>query len=518
MTKLLIIGLDGATFRVIDPLISEGRLPNIARILKEGTRATLQSTIPPASSPGWDAFITGKNPGKLGIFDVFHRKPGSYDLTRPNATHRKGVSFWNLIKEKSIILNIPMTFPPEKVNGILISGRGATEDSDYTYPPEIKQELNTICDGYIITPDYHFTIDNLHLTLDKRMKAIHHLMKKEWQLFVVNFLATDVVGHGFWGTGEVENIYQKMDRIIGEMIQVAGDAHVIIMSDHGNGPPSQVFWPNTWLQKEGFLVTHPPSTKQRLRGVAMHQKVRIRNVLESLGILNIAYRLTPKRVTRAIPSRGPTITDGNVDWEQTVAYSIYGNMPRIFINLKGREPNGSVSVEQYETIRDTIITRLKELTHPDIISVQIYKKEEIYHGPHMDEAPDILIQFNNFGSAYMQASLNNNKVITSMKPNFAWHTPDGIFMMTGPGVKKGATVPDLNIMDIAPLVLHLFQSPIPRDMDGRLRRDLFDPTTSIATREPQYTDAQEKTQTPTESLTPEQEEKILKQLKSMGYS
>lgn len=511
MNRMLIIGLDGASFSLIDPLIAAGKLPHLAALQQEGVRATLQSTIPPASCPAWDSFITGKNPGKLGVYDVFHRKPGTYELGRPDARDRKGVSFWNLLPGRSIIVNIPTTFPPEQVNGMLVAGRGATEDSAYTYPPELQEELDQVTGGYIVTPDHHLTIANLQETLRKRRLAILHLMEKPWDLFVVNLLATDVVCHGYWGTPEVGKAYVLLDALVGEMRAKAGPGTTtLVLSDHGIGPPSLVFWPNSWLQEEGFLVA--AKRTHRLAGL----KRRARAGLERAHLLGIAARATPRRVRSLVPEHGPTLQDAAVDWSRTQAYSIYGNMPRIFINLQGREPQGAVPPEEYEHVRDRIIARLQAIRHPAVRSIRVYKREEIYRGPYVDLAPDLLVQFNDFSAAYMQPYLGQKEWLTPMKSNFGWHRPEGIFLLAGPGIGRG-NVPDLSIMDIAPLVIHLFGQPIPRDMDGAVRQDLF-PAGSPHQRAVAFQEALASSAQQGPSLTQEQEEKILQQLKSLGYS
>lgn len=513
--KVFIIGLDGATYRFIHPLIKENKLPTLERLIKDGASAVLRSTIPPASCPAWDSFMTGKNPGKLGVYDVFYRKNG-YNIARPDATERRGVSFWNLIGGKSIIVNIPMTFPPEKVDGILIAGRGAPEDGRYTYPDSIKEEINGVAKGYRVTPNHKLTLENLYETLEKRSAVVHYLLEKKWDLFVVNFLATDVVCHGFWGTGEVEKVYIKMDELLSQFLGKLGDdVYVIVMSDHGNGPPSSVFWPNSWLQQEGFLKLKT-SPRKRAKSSAIRYMVVMKGLLDRIGLSGFAYKIVPKRIRTAAAL--PNIFDGEVDWENTVAYSIYGNIPRIFINLRGREPQGTVDPKNYHETREKIIQRLQALKHPALSSITVYRREEIYHGDEIASAPDIVIQFDDFESAYMQPYLNNKQVITPMKPNFGWHRPDGIFIMKGKDVQKGWLVQELHIADIAPLVLHLFNAPVPKDMDGKIRKDIFKKGTQLFKRKVAFVKPKEKEKMQKEALTEEQEEKIIQQLKAIGYS
>src|SRR5438094_2255530 len=152
MQRVFLTGWDGATFDLIRPWIDEGKLPNLARLMEAGVHGPLQSTIPPWSFQAWSSFLTGKNPGKHGIYDFFRTPPGTYDLEFVNADHRRGgASFWQLLGEagrKVIAISIPGTFPPDKVNGIMISGfdfpgdgPGSYVDSRGMYPSELYQEL-----------------------------------------------------------------------------------------------------------------------------------------------------------------------------------------------------------------------------------------------------------------------------------------------------------------------------------------------------------------------------------------
>src|SRR5439155_2055035 len=126
MAKVCIIGWDGATFDLIGPWLDQGLLPNLARLRDQGSHGRLQSTLPPWSFQAWSSFLTGKNPGQHGIYDFFRTPPGTYDLEFVNAEHRRGgATFWDVLssaRRRVVSIAIPGTFPPDPVNGAMISG------------------------------------------------------------------------------------------------------------------------------------------------------------------------------------------------------------------------------------------------------------------------------------------------------------------------------------------------------------------------------------------------------------
>jgi predicted AlkP superfamily phosphohydrolase/phosphomutase len=478
--KIFILGLDGATFGIIKPLCKKGLLPRFDQLMRDSCKGVLMSTIPPSTIPAWDTLITGKNPGKLGIFDFFYRDDGSYDIMRVDSRLRKDPPLWKILSaygKKVVVFNVPTTFPPDEVNGVMVSGRGALEDKDYTYPPELKRTLNELVGGYRISPNRNFTYEDVLNLTEKQCRVVEYFLDKlEWDFFMAVFTGLDLVCHSRWGGKEVEKIYVVMDDVLGGILErLDEETDFCIISDHGFGEPGRSFWVNTWLQQEGFLVVKENKTFWK-KHILAGAKELVKSILIKLGMINVAYKVIPQRVIFALPSASkPNINEVDIDWDSTIAYSIYGNMPRIFLNVRGREPRGSVPFSDYVKTRDMIIERLRNIDDSDTgekVNITIYKKEDIYHGGDLTKAPDLLFSFNGFKDSHMIPYLYGEKIFTRNQANFGWHRPEGIFILRGSDIVP-KNIGSLSLVDIAPTILHLLSLPIPADMDGRVLTEIF---------------------------------------------
>jgi len=285
-TKVLAIGLDGATYTVINPLLKAGELPVLKGIMENGAWGRLKSTIHPYSAPAWTSFMTGKNPGSHGVFDFTYRRPGTYNLGFVSAKSRKGRTLWRIISEggrRVGIMNVPMTYPPESVNGFLMAGLGSPGVvPGFAYPREVFSEIKREVGGYIIEPrirDYirrgrfdQFS-ERLMDGLERRFKAATYLMKTHpWDFFMLVFGETDQVQHWFWKYMDpdhplhnsreatrygdmISRVYRRIDSMIGDILDMFDrKIHLVILSDHGQGGNNdKSIYLNNWLASLGLL-------------------------------------------------------------------------------------------------------------------------------------------------------------------------------------------------------------------------------------------------------------------------
>ncbi|HLG28630.1 MAG TPA: alkaline phosphatase family protein, partial [Candidatus Brocadiales bacterium] len=285
--KVVIIGLDGASFDLIMPWIKEGKLPVLSKLIQEGAWGNLKSTIPIHTAPAWTSFMTGKNPGKHGLFHFMYHTGNNYDIKFANALRRRGKSLWKILSEhgkKVVVFNVPITYPPEEVNGFMISGLTAPEVSEKIfYPQELFKEIVSKVGMYTIRP---FPRDHIRLNrfdrifeemvsvVDQHSKIANYLLQsKTWDCFCTVFGTTDHVQHFFWHHmdpnhpfhnpsqnalyGEcIFKIYKKIDEIIGDMIEHLDDnTTVLLLSDHGAGANgNKALYLNNWLAQEGLLT------------------------------------------------------------------------------------------------------------------------------------------------------------------------------------------------------------------------------------------------------------------------
>ncbi len=263
MTKVLVIGLDGATFDVIKPMIKEGKLPNIAKLMKNGAYGELQSTIPPFTPIAWTSMITGKNAGKHGIMN-FRRLTKDHKIEYLNGGSIKEKTIFEIASEaglKCVVMNVPMTYPPKKINGVWISGMDAPPNSVYTYPKELTEKLNK--QGYRVDLDFglEYSENKRRYLLDlvemkkSREKAALELLKEGWDMAMVVFVLTDRVQHMFWSSkSNIGEAYEEVDKSVGKLLGACPEANVLLVSDHGAGPIHSGVSLNSYLKKEGYLV------------------------------------------------------------------------------------------------------------------------------------------------------------------------------------------------------------------------------------------------------------------------
>jgi predicted AlkP superfamily phosphohydrolase/phosphomutase len=548
---VFVLGLDGATFDIIDPMIEKGELPNFSRLLGDGARGVLMSTIPPNSSVAWSSMMTGKNPGKHGIYYFRERKLGEYKRPLISSRSLKAKTLWKIINEeggKTGVVNVPVTYPPEAVDGYLISGLLAPHRSSiFTHPSSLHLEL--------IKEFGEYPLDNESQNLfwkGEVVKAIEHLIHTSrrvldvtcwlmerfpWSFFMTVFTATDRVQHVAWRYmteeysrrkprecekfGElIPMVYRLMDEHLGHLMKVIGkDTAMIVLSDHGFGPISHKFHINRWLIEQGFMV---------LKSFSGLRYDPLTVVLEKLGLGRL--RLTPPRLADSMgPLRRMRFKRSDwegyfdlVDWSKTRAYSSFSSGEEIiFINLKGREPHGIVSPGDYESVRDEITGRLLELKDENgqQIVEKVYKGDELYQGQYVELAPDL--QFVTMDDSVQPRSELFAKEILFRPPDCfpAMHRREGILMIRAPEALKGVDIGSAHLRDIAPTALYFLDHSVPDDMDGKVLEDCF--SGDVIKNRPiktKHVSSEEMGERGGKSAySREEEEDVIKALKGLGY-
>lgn len=513
MGRVLIIGLDGATFDLVMPWVESGRLPHLSRLLRDGVSGKLRSTTPPMSPPAWNSFMTGKNPGKHGIFDFTERKPQSYEARFINASWRKTPAFWHDLSEagkRVAVLSVPFTYPPEPVNGIMVSGFDAPGvaglvDRSATFPPNLCDEIRARVGEYPMAPnlfaytDHEKMVEAVVRTIEQKTAAALYLYQKEpWDCFLFVLGETDGASHRFWrfcdpasplrngGVSDLAvsdgmfRVYQKADESIGRFLDlVSEDTNVIVMSDHGNGGNGdKAVYLNRWLEDGKWLRFKAgngfvPAILDRVKRFGL-------KVLPP-RIKRLIYRLT------AIPNIVESwVRFSAVDWRQSRAYSEETPyFPSIWINLKGREPLGVVEPGDYASTCNQIREALERWRDPYSgrkMVKRVFRREDIYSGPYVDLAPDLTIEWNldgEYSYLFRPSTGRKRPPVCKLDPaemktvKSGDHRDDGIFIATGGDLKVKAALKDAEIIDLAPTILYLSGLPVPTDMDGRVLGEMF---------------------------------------------
>ena len=507
-SKVLVVGLDGATFDLIDPWVKEGRLPTLAKCMNRGVNSVLLSSPLSNSAQAWSTFATGKNPGKHGIFDFFERVPGGYDIRFVNASFRRARDLWEIISDagkRVVVMNVPMSYPPKEVNGIILSGLDAPGITDgFAYPPNIMEEIKGKIGSYILEPGIwgyirqgkHSTaLEQLLEAIKIRTETAKYLMSAyPWEFFMVVFTESDKVQHHFWKymnrPGPFENaileVYQHLDRSLRELLELTDErTQVYIISDHGAGPSTnKTFYINRWLNSEGFLKFDKPSMQARLtRSVIRRADSLVKTKLSRRAkeVLSGAFPRLRGKVESAVSLWG-------VDWASTKAYS-RENHPAIFINLRGREPQGIVAPgDEYHEVREQIAQGLKSVVCPETgekIIDGVRFREDAFWGEEINKAPDIIFEWISHkyihrpsdpysADGFLKVLSDRQMDISeSLHRPSGVHRDEGILLAFGSGIVMDKRISRARLMDMAPTVLHALGISVSKEMDGKVLVDLF---------------------------------------------
>lgn len=498
--KLIIIGLDGATWDIIYPLLQKGFLPKFSEIYFNGVHGILQSTIPPLTPPAWTSAFTGVNPGKHNIFDFFFIE--DYGKRIVTSKDRKAKAVWNIINN-SVIINVPQTYPPEKIDGIMISGMGTPSNkSNFTYPSEFKDIL--IENDYVI--DYEDIFD---LITDEKlyMKNIHKMIKKRteltlnlinnfnWNLMITVFVATDRVQHFFWNkinnidlVSEVSNTYLEIDKSLSLILNsIEKDTNILIFSDHGFRRLTHDVFINSYLEETGYLS----KSKHNKNNGVVYKIINTQNLIRAGAILSkIGLRKLVRKLYKIYKNKFINLDLNLIEWNRTKAWFFSLSGQSIRLNLNNREPNGLIEEANYEETINALVNNLYQLNFKnEKVIKKIYKSKEIYYGPYVKNAPDLIISPE---EGYCLQEGFNSKIVDISRQGPALrngdHSLNGIFMAYGPDIKKGQKIENAKIYDIAPTILHIFGLQIPNDMDGRVLTEIFEENSELAKRKPEYVD------------------------------
>lgn len=512
--RVFVLGLDAASPALMQRWQAD--LPTFRRVMTEGTWGTLQSITPPFTSPAWACMATGKNPAKVGIFGLRHRQPNSYQLASPTSADRKALAVWDIVSQagkRVIVHNVPDTFPPTPVNGVLVSGHPAPSSggAEITYPAGLRTTLDTLTNTYPIGPPADFDqssrqdeLATWQTVLAKHQTALLHLLDtQDWDLCFTVSLAIDAICHHFWQyldpqhpdfdpvSGKqfgdtIRQIYKQEDQRLAQILaRLTPDDLLLIVSDHGSTPCYRHISVNRWLIDNGYLVLKkdepPPAgrTTSRLSQTLVNLYRRfgwIRRLSQPLRQTAWRDRVVQAHFAHKTGGR-VTFASLPIDWQKTRAYYIGDD--RLYLNVSGREPQGIVQPGQpYHQLRDELRQKLLALRDPltqQPLFVAIHTREELYNGPYLTQAPDLIVSIHNEhdspGGAVGQTLID--KPIVSGK-----HHPDGLFMAWGKGIRPGASL--AHLYDIAPTILHALNLPIPQDSDGTVQLNWFHPHSAPA--------------------------------------
>lgn len=514
--RVLVLGLDGATWTLLDPLLAQNKLPTLGKLIANGTRSILRSCIQPSSEQAWSAFATGKQNGKFGLYGFYQRAKNSYALEYINASHRRAATLWRILSDrqkKCVVVNVPLTWPVESINGAIVSGLMTPGlDSQFTHPPEIKQELLTKFGEYIIDVDIERGESDIGSLGElaarvKRMSelqtgAFEYLLEKnpDWDFGMLVHRAPDILCHKYWRYQDpthplynateaeqwgsvINDCFEYLDVYNARLLEkfADDDTTVIVLSDHGFGPLTHAVYLNLYFSRQGILG-YKEQQGSTLSSALRAGVKRLNNPILA-AVKSKIFEVLPQLKSNLHYS----MAYGNMDWSRTKAYAV-GTMGNVYLNVRGREPQGSVEPQDYETTRDTVISAMRALRDPETqkpIFDFVYRREEIYNGGALDDAPDVIglidgpyhiaaVDWRGANGKQKSVVEKVGSQLLFVSDTSGQHRMDGILIGNGAGTSAHAAFsPTPQLIDLAPTILQLFGEPIPDDMDGRVLNELL---------------------------------------------
>jgi predicted AlkP superfamily phosphohydrolase/phosphomutase len=528
--RTLIIGLDGATFTVLDELLEKGMMPRLASFFARGVRAPLRTIVPALTPPAWTSLMTGRTPGHHGVFDFFRMEsPEDRHIRFFTSLDVKSETIFGLASAAGLrvtAMNYPSMFPPPRLNGYVVPGwvpwrqlrlacwPEGLMDSLKTLPGfnqrelamDFKLEEKTIegCDD----PEQFAPWIGLHTRRERNwFEIFRHLTKEDpSDLTAVLFDGVDKLQHLCWRFLRPQDArpletewelkireicldyFRSLDEILGEMFEIAGPETTIVMaSDHGFTSTRRVLHLNAWLAEKGYLAWADAAAEWDTQGAL-------------LGVSQVARHTWM------------------IDWSKTTAFAATPTSNGIYINVS-RDGGPGVPESEYPAFRERLIADLNNFIDPELgvpVVTRVWTREDVFYGPCGAVAPDLTLELEGTASV----SILPSPVTLSWRPETAgYHHPVGIFAAAGPGIKHGEKVGELSILDVAPLVLYSLGLQVPEDMQGTVPREIFQPE-AIAARpiiKTAAVAASGSTETATAVLSSEDEEVILESLRDLGY-
>jgi predicted AlkP superfamily phosphohydrolase/phosphomutase len=493
---LLVIGVDGMDFRISSQLLAAGQLPNLAALVARGAWGPLQSTVPPVTHCAWSTLMTGKNPGKHGIFDF-----ATEAFPQTIASRRRAMTVWQALSREGLrvgTFNLPTTYPPEQLSSFQVSGLGAPAfAADIAYPREAFEVLAGAVGSYdpfpvsIQTPKGDAAAVQQHL--DVPLLGTRALLTAlPCDVYMVSFQVVDWVQHARLGAelpaggsgslqpgGVVAQTYARVDERIGDLLRewTSDQTTVLVVSDHGGASADRLVNLERLFLDDGLMAyAHATGGDERSLSRRRSHAAKVWGVWQALrkAVPWVTRVLRP--LTRRLQGRVAAYQDDlAVDWSQTVA-APWGRFGGVRLNLRGRDEGGIVVPGETEEIVARVKASLAKLTDPTTgapVYREVLSREELYTGEYVSRGPDLvaisteeryLTMSGRTGAATLP--LLDVRRAVEVYPPSGWHSSQGVVMMAGAAIEPGTLLEGADIVDVTPTILYLLGQPVPRDMDG----------------------------------------------------
>jgi predicted AlkP superfamily phosphohydrolase/phosphomutase len=489
MSRLLVIGIDGADWEYVSESIDAGRLPSLAGLAEGGGLGPLHSTVPPTSCPAWPVLTTGLSPGNLGVFDF--AVPEGYGKRLVSSLDVHGARIWDYVGEtggSSVVLNVPVTWPPSPIRGVLVASFLTPGRLPVSVPGEVGDELVR---RFRYTPAVAATRRTILNTVGRRRDAALYLLgHHDWDFAMVVFSATDWAQHTYWHDRPfVDRVFAAVDTAVGRVVSHAGAENVVVVSDHGFTGADRVLNVNRLLSNLGLLAygsgrgagTYVPNLRLAAR---RHRRARLDRLLNCIprggALLRALHWMRAERVLNLVPvalwqwvkTRTPA-WETPIDWSRTQGYLLNALPQTVQINLSGREPAGTVQPDDYAAVREEVARGLLAGRgglggEPPVTGVA--RREDAFAGRFVEWAPDLVFDVRD--DAYLVSPADHPEVTWRTGRARGRHRATGVYVARGPAFKAQHSAP-ADIVDVTPTILCAMGCPMPVGLDGRASRELL---------------------------------------------
>ncbi len=530
---ILVVGLDGVSHEILEPLLAGGDLPTLARLLARGASGVLHSVVPPITPAAWSSFMTGKLPGKHGVYDfrIYDPRSGRDSFVTSRALREPTV--WELLTaagRRVAVVNLPVMYPPKPTAGTVVSGFDTPSTAvAFTHPPALRERILARIPDYffVALPDpadpnlegerafEDFAAQVERAFAQRTRVALDLLADERWDVFMLHYQDTDAFQHLVWRFiadherhperwSRIREVYRRLDGHLAELLAAAAPGTlVLVVSDHGFGSHDGRIFPNVLLRRWGYLTWRGRRRDRLLR--SLRKRLRRLGLAREDGARTWLGELRARGFERDLP----------LVWRQTRAYvalaEIYG---LVYLNVRGREPKGTVAPgAERRALAAELRERFLAVRHPGDgkpVFADVVPGDTAYPDDPLDRRPDLVLIPRPGYTVYRD--LNHRRWIDTYRVVSGTHRPEGILIASGPGIRPGRLSGVANLVDLAPTLLAVAGVPLPPDLDGRVLTELFTVPPAVTTAA-----LGTRSEAPDAPLAADEEEEVMRRLRALGY-
>jgi predicted AlkP superfamily phosphohydrolase/phosphomutase len=471
MARTFVVGLDGASWRLLDPWIDAGELPNLAALREDSAWAETRSCLPPVTFPNWKCYSSGKDPGGFGVFWFERVDLDAGEIEVTEGADYDTAELWDYLNEaghSAGVVNMPTTYPPREIDGVVVcGGPDAVEgeyrsiSSGYTFPQELATDLERRFD-YRVHPDPLLSsneergaeVDAILELLEKRFEvALSLFEERELEFVHVTLFYLNVLHHFFWDEAPTKRAWKLVDRWIGRLDDLE-DTNLVLLSDHGSAPTTTEFYVNEWLAENGYQARER-TVEDLLRPLGVDRENALA-LAKRLGVVDTLARVVPERIQRLVPQSAGVKRDRKLEAV---------DLPNTRAVASGQGPVYLNPAFDTESVREELIADLRDVEDGEgPLFTAVHRGEDVYSGPYVDEAPEVVVDQR--PGVHVNDGIGGGTVQSGPDRWAAENTPHGIFLASGPDFEATGEVEGMRIVDIAPTLLVASGCDVPRDVVG----------------------------------------------------